>query len=62
MWQFFMDRNFHQNSPSHKKLSKGSHCGGYIDAAIDTVGGESSKIDSLLCDLHKMCMQFIQIR
>ena len=36
--------------------------GGYIDVAIDTVGGESSKVDSLLCDLAKMCMQFLQIR
>ena len=62
MWQFFMDRNFHRNSPSHKNFYDGSHCGGYIDVAIGTAGGESSKVDSLLCDLAKMCMQFLQIR
>ena len=52
MWQFFMDRNFHRNYLSHKNLSEGSHCGGYIDVDIDTAGGESSKVDSLLCELH----------
>ena len=45
MWQFFMDRNFHRNSPSHKNFYDGSHCGGYVDVDIDTAGGESSKVD-----------------
>ena len=62
MWQFFMDRNFLQNYLSHKNLSEGSNCCGYVDAAIDIVGGESNKVDSLLCDLAEMCMQFLQIR
>ena len=62
MWQFFMDRNFLPNYLSHKNLSEGSHSGGYIDVAIGTAGGESSKVDSLLCDLAKMCMQFLQIK
>lgn len=52
MWQFFMDRNFLPNYLSHKNLSEGWHCGGYVDADIYTVGGEPSKVDSLLCELH----------
>ena len=50
------------NYLKYKNLSEGSNCCGYVDAAIGTVGGESNKVDSLLCDLAEMCMQFIQIR
>ena len=49
---YSIDRKFLINYLAHKNFYEGSHCGGYVDVAIDTVGGEPSKVDSLLCELH----------
>ena len=49
-WGFFLlDRKFLRNSLSNKKLSEGSHCGGYVDVASATAaGGESCKEEFFL--------------